>query len=44
VTDPIHVEAAARLRAQRWEPRPVPEKALVRDLAAYDRAFGVEVA
>jgi len=46
VTDTAHVETAARLRRefqqfQQPQPRPAPD-ALVRDLADYDRAFGID--
>jgi hypothetical protein len=43
VTDPAHVEAAARLRHQFQHPRAVAagDDELVRDLADYDRAFGL---
>ncbi len=46
ITDPAHVGAAAALR-QGFQQRPVPQTLadpLVRDLAEYDRAFGIEVA
>jgi len=45
ITDPDHVETAARLRAAYQQPRPVndPEADLVRDLACYDTAFGVTI-
>ncbi|MDR1214588.1 MAG: IS21 family transposase [Propionibacteriaceae bacterium] len=43
VTDPAHVETAARLRRQFQRPRPQPaDDPLVRDLADYDRAFGTD--
>lgn len=43
VTDPAHVQAAARLRHAFQQPRPPadPASELVRDLADYDRAFGL---
>jgi hypothetical protein len=45
VTDPAHVEAAAVLRRQFQQPRALaagdPAHDLVRDLADYDRAFGL---
>jgi hypothetical protein len=42
VTDPAHVQIAARLRRQFQQPRPVqPVDDLHRDLADYDRAFGL---
>jgi hypothetical protein len=42
-TDPAHVAAAKVLREQCQQPRPTPDpaEALVRDLADYDRAFGL---
>lgn len=43
VTDPAHVSAAAVLRHAYQQPRSRPEgEALVRDLADYDRAFGID--
>lgn len=43
VTDKAHVAIAARLRKQFQAPRPAAaDDALVRDLADYDRAFGIE--
>jgi transposase len=43
VTDPAHVAAAKALREQYQQPRPAadPHEELTRDLAEYDRAFGV---
>lgn len=42
ITDPSHVETARRLREQFQQPRPVhPVDDLTRDLADYDRAFGL---
>ena len=43
VTDPLHVNAAKQLREQFQLPRPAadPHDGLVRDLADYDRAFGL---
>jgi transposase len=42
VTDPGHVRAARRLRDQFRQPRPPgPDSDLARDLADYDRAFGL---
>ena len=43
VTDPAHLVAAKHLREQFQLPRPAadPDVALVRDLADYDRAFGL---
>jgi transposase len=51
ITDPVHVETAARLRKQFQQPRAVGEVGaagddlagdLVRDLSDYDRAFGLD--
>jgi hypothetical protein len=43
ITDPAHVAAAKVLREQYQQPRPVTghHEELTRDLAEYDRAFGV---
>jgi transposase len=43
ITDPAHVAAAKVLRERFQQPRPAPDPhdALVRDLAEYDRAFGL---
>ncbi|HEY6425026.1 MAG TPA: IS21 family transposase [Pseudonocardiaceae bacterium] len=43
ITDPAHVAAAKVLREQYQQPRPTPEPddGLLRDLADYDRAFGL---
>jgi hypothetical protein len=42
ITDPAHVRTAAILRAQFQRPRPAqPDDELRRDLADYDRAFGL---
>ena len=43
ITDPAHVAAAKLLREQFQRPRPAPsqDEAMVRDLADYDRAFGL---
>ena len=43
ITDPAHVAAAKVLREQFQRPRPAPDphEGLVRDLADYDRAFGL---
>jgi transposase len=43
ITDPAHVAAAKGLREQYQHPRPAPDPhaGLVRDLADYDRAFGL---
>jgi transcriptional regulator with XRE-family HTH domain len=43
VTDPVHVEAAARLRTAFGKTKPRPDDDLLRDLADYDRAFGVDL-
>jgi hypothetical protein len=44
VTDPEHVESAARLRQQFQQPRALhaADDGLTRDLGDYDRAFGIE--
>jgi len=42
LTDPIHVETAAALRDQFQHGPPLAADQLVRDLADYDRAFGVD--
>ena len=42
VTDPAHVATALRLREQFTQPRAVDDGELVRDLADYDRAFGLD--
>jgi hypothetical protein len=43
VTDPAHVSAAATLRHAFQHPSIRPEAAgLVRDLADYDKAFGID--
>jgi transposase len=41
VTDPAHVQTAAVLRHQAQQPRQAAGEDLVRDLADYDRAFGL---
>ena len=43
ITDPTHVAAAKVLREQFQHPRPATQEheGLVRDLADYDRAFGL---
>ena len=42
ITDPAHAAAARILREQfQRPPAAVPDDALVRDLADYDRAFGL---
>ena len=43
ITDPAHVATAKVLREQFQQPRPATEEheGLVRDLADYDRAFGL---
>ena len=43
VTDPAHVETAARLRAEFAHPRTIVEPDLVCDLGDYDRAFGIDL-
>jgi transposase len=43
ITDPGHTQAARRLREEFRQPRaPVPDGDMVRDLADYDRAFGLD--
>ena len=42
VTDPAHVATAEQLREQLRQPRRVDDNGLLRDLADYDRAFGLE--
>jgi hypothetical protein len=42
VTDPAHVAIAHELREQFTRPRTRDDSALVRDLADYDRAFGID--
>lgn len=42
VTDPAHVAVAQRLREQFDRPRTRDDSALLRDLADYDRAFGID--
>jgi hypothetical protein len=44
VTDPAHVEVAQLLREQFSRPRAVADDHLARDLADYDRAFGLDTA
>jgi hypothetical protein len=44
ITDPVHVETAARLRTTLSQPRHASGDDLLRDLADYDRAFGVDFA
>jgi len=42
ITDPVHVETAKRLREQFQQPRRIAAADdLTRDLADYDRAFGI---
>jgi hypothetical protein len=41
VTDPAHVATAAILRQQHRQP-PADAEELIRDLADYDRAFGLD--
>ena len=45
ITDPAHVAAAARLRQEFQQPRAVPIDAdvVLRNLADYDTAFGVDI-
>jgi hypothetical protein len=45
ITDPEHVSAAARLREAFGQPRPLPadDVVVLRDLADYDVAFGVDI-
>jgi hypothetical protein len=42
VTDPTHVAVAQQLREQLCQPRSVEVDPLLRDLADYDRAFGLD--
>jgi hypothetical protein len=42
VTDPAHVAVAQQLREQFTRPRAQDESVMVRDLADYDRAFGID--
>jgi hypothetical protein len=42
ITDPAHVEAAARVRHQFQQPSPATDGHPVRDLSDYDKAFGVD--
>jgi transposase len=42
VTDPAHVDTARHLREQFSTPRTIDDGALLRDLADYDRAFGLD--
>jgi hypothetical protein len=42
VTDPTHVDTARLLREQFSAPRPPSDDGLLRDLAEYDRAFGLD--
>jgi hypothetical protein len=42
VTDPTHVATAQRLRERLAQPRRVDDSELLRDLADYDRAFGLD--
>jgi transposase len=44
VADAAHVAAAQQLRDAFGRPRPTNDGSLTRDLADYDRAFGIEVA
>jgi hypothetical protein len=43
VTNPVHVETAAPLRAAFVRPTPASADDLRRNLADYDRAFGVDL-
>jgi hypothetical protein len=45
ITDPVHVTTAARLREAFGRPRPVTDtgEVVLRDLAEYDAAFGVDL-
>jgi len=48
ITDPDHVTTAARLREAFGKPRPTPDhdalaEVVLRDLADYDTAFGVDL-
>jgi hypothetical protein len=43
ITDPDHVTKAATLRHQFQTPQPVSSGVAVRDLADYDRMFGVTI-
>ena len=45
ITDPDHVTTAARLREAFGKPRPVPDtdEVVLRDIAVYDTAFGVDL-
>jgi hypothetical protein len=42
ITDPAHVEHARKLRHQFQQPRPVTPPVMVRNLADYDRLYGVD--
>jgi hypothetical protein len=42
VTEPAHVTAAEQLRKQFGRPRASDDNALTRNLADYDRAFGLD--
>lgn len=42
VTDPAHVVIAKQLREEFERPRPRNDSSLIRDLADYDRAFGLD--
>src|SRR5215471_8974974 len=44
VTDPAHLQTARRLREELRQPRPALPGDLARDLADYDRAFGLTTA
>jgi Mu transposase-like protein len=42
IIDPAHVATARQLREQFGQPRRVDDNELLRDLADYDRAFGLD--
>ena len=42
ITDPAHVAVAKQLREEFSRPRTSDDNPLARDLADYDRAFGVD--
>jgi transposase len=42
VSDPVHVDTARQLREQFGRPRTPDDSGLLRDLADYDRAFGID--
>jgi hypothetical protein len=45
ITDPVHVTTAARLGEAFGKPRPLADagEVVLRDLAVYDAAFGVDL-